>query len=79
MINHLMNNSNFSNAINQVNNKNASPVNNARNESVDDKHKTQNTKASTSRVETIKQAILDGNYKIDLRSSAEKMAQELLR
>ena len=78
MINHLMNNSNFSNAINQANNKNTSSVNTPRNESMDEKHKTQNTKVSSSRAETTKQAILDGSYKIDLRSSVEKMAQELL-
>ncbi len=78
MINHLMNNSNFSNAINQANNKNTSSVNTPRNESMDEKHNTQYTKVSSSRAETIKQAILDGSYKIDLRSSVEKMAQELL-
>ena len=79
MIDHLMNNTNFSNVIHQVSNKNTSPTNVPRNEAVDEKNKVQNTgDSSSSRVETIKQRILEGNYKIDLRSSAEKMAQELL-
>ncbi|MDE5603373.1 MAG: flagellar biosynthesis anti-sigma factor FlgM [Helicobacter sp.] len=79
MIDHLMNNTNFSNAIHQVSNKNTSPTNVPRNKVVEEKDKVENTRdSSSSRVETIKQRILEANYKIDLRSSAEKMAQELL-
>ncbi|TLD84041.1 flagellar biosynthesis anti-sigma factor FlgM [Helicobacter sp. MIT 11-5569] len=79
MINHLMNNATFSTAINQANNKNTSQVN-AKNETIDDKQKTkENVKTSESKVDTIKDAIKNGTYKIDLRGSAEKLAQELLR
>ncbi len=82
MISHLMNNPNFSNAINQVgnaNNKSATQIN-AKNDSVDDKQKTSaDKKVSSSKLESLKESIQNGTYKIDLRGSAEKLAQELLR
>ena len=37
------------------------------------------TNASSSRVEEIKNAIKNGTYQINLKGSAEKLAQELLR
>lgn len=80
MISHLMNNSAFSNVINQANNKNASQINNAREESVNEKPQAdKSAKTSNNRVDEIKAAIKDGTYKLDLRGSAEKLAQELLR
>lgn len=79
MISHLMSNSAFSSAINQANNKNASQVNQARNEQVEDKQKASPSKAASSRVEEIKNAIKNGSYQIDMKGSAEKLAQELLR
>lgn len=80
MISHLMNNSAFSSVINQANNKNTSQINNAREESVNEKPQTEKSaKTSNSRVDEIKAAIKDGTYKLDLRGSAQKLAQELLR
>ncbi|QOQ98376.1 flagellar biosynthesis anti-sigma factor FlgM [Helicobacter winghamensis] len=80
MISHLMSNATFSTAINQANNKNTSQIN-AKNDSIDDKQKTKETAKleSSSKVDTIKDAIKNGTYKLDLRGSAEKLAQELLR
>ena len=78
MISHLMSNSAFSSTINQINNKNTSPVNQAKNEQIEDRQKTSSQKASSSRVEEIKNAIKNGNYQINLKESAEKLAQELL-
>lgn len=81
MISHLMSNSAFSSAVNQVNNKNTSQINNAKNESVGEKPQAvQSAKdSSNARLEEIKSAIKNGTYKLDLRGSAEKLAQELLR
>ena len=79
MISHLMSNSAFSSAINQINNKNTSSVNQAKNEQIEDRQKTSSQEASSSRVEEIKNAIKNGNYQINLKESAEKLAQELLR
>lgn len=80
MISHLMSNSVFSNAINQANNKNTSQINSARNESVNEKPQTEKTtKTSSTRLDEIKAAIKDGTYKLDLKGSAQKLAQELLR
>ena len=79
MISHLMSNSAFSSTINQINNKNTSLVNQAKNEQIEDRQKTSSQKASSSRVEEIKNAIKNGNYQINLKESAEKLAQELLR
>ncbi|WP_273211825.1 flagellar biosynthesis anti-sigma factor FlgM [Helicobacter rodentium] len=81
MISHLMSNSAFSSAVNQVNNKNTSQINNAKNESVSEKPQSvQSAKdSSNARLEEIKSAIKNGTYKLDLRGSAEKLAQELLR
>ncbi|WP_276951989.1 flagellar biosynthesis anti-sigma factor FlgM [Helicobacter rodentium] len=81
MISHLMSNSAFSSAVNQVNNKNTSQINNAKNESVSEKPQAvQSAKdSSNARLEEIKSAIKNGTYKLDLRGSAEKLAQELLR
>lgn len=75
-----MSNATFSTAINQANNKNTSQIN-AKNDSIDDKQKTKETakSESSSKVDTIKDAIKNGTYKLDLRGSAEKLAQELLR
>lgn len=75
-----MSNATFSTAINQANNKNTSQIN-AKNDSIDDKQKTKETAKleSSSKVDTIKDAIKNGTYKLDLRGSAEKLAQELLR
>ena len=79
MINHLMSNSAFSNAVNQVNNRNTSQINNAKNESINEKPQAdKSAKTSNNRLEEIKSAIQEGNYKLDLRGSAEKLAQELL-
>ncbi|EEO25303.1 flagellar biosynthesis anti-sigma factor FlgM [Helicobacter winghamensis] len=80
MISHLMSNATFSTAINQANNKNTSQIN-VKNDSIDDKQKTKETAKleSSSKVDTIKDAIKNGTYKLDLRGSAEKLAQELLR
>ena len=81
MISHLMSNSAFSSAINQANNKNTAQINGARNEQVEEKQKNSQVKtnASSSRVEEIKNAIKNGTYQINLKGSAEKLAQELLR
>ncbi len=79
MISHLMSNSAFSSTINQANNKNTPQVNQARNEQVEDKQKTSPSKATSSKVEEIKNAIKNGSYQIDMKGSAEKLAQELLR
>ncbi|WP_026943391.1 flagellar biosynthesis anti-sigma factor FlgM [Helicobacter rodentium] len=81
MISHLMSNSAFSSAVNQVNNKNTSQINNTKNESVSEKPQSvQSAKdSSNARLEEIKSAIKNGTYKLDLRGSAEKLAQELLR
>lgn len=81
MISHLMSNSAFSNAINQANNKNTAQINGAKNEQVEEKQKNSQVKtnASSSRVEEIKNAIKNGTYQINLKGSAEKLAQELLR
>lgn len=81
MISHLMSNSAFSSAINQTNNKNTSQINNAKEESINQKPQTEKSaKASSdSRLDEIKAAIQGGTYKLDLRGSAEKLAQELLR
>ncbi len=80
MISHLMSNSVFSNAMNQANNKNTLQINNARNESVNEKPQAEKTaKTSSTRLDEIKAAIKDGTYKLDLKGSAQKLAQELLR
>ncbi|EFR48061.1 hypothetical protein HCMG_00234 [Helicobacter canadensis MIT 98-5491] len=79
MISQLMSNSAFSSAINQANNKNTSQINHAKNEQIEDKQKVSSQKTSSSRVEEIKNAIKNGSYQIDLKGSAEKLAQELLR
>ncbi|MDA3967535.1 MULTISPECIES: flagellar biosynthesis anti-sigma factor FlgM [Helicobacter] len=76
MISNLMSNSSFSSAVNQANNKN-NVQQNGRVEQSDSEKKADSTKGS-SRVDDIKKAIADGSYKIDLRGSAEKMAQDLL-
>ncbi|MDD6055954.1 MAG: flagellar biosynthesis anti-sigma factor FlgM [Helicobacter sp.] len=77
MISSFLQNSTFSSAINQANNKVAQPQKEVRSESLETK-KTQNDRA-TSKVDSIKEAIKNGSYKIDLRATAEKVAQELLR
>ncbi|WP_297812680.1 flagellar biosynthesis anti-sigma factor FlgM [uncultured Helicobacter sp.] len=81
MISHLMNNSVFSSAINQANNKNTSQINNAKNESINEKTQTDKSgkTSNSSRLEEIKSAIQNRTYKLDLKESAEKLAQELLR
>lgn len=81
MISHLMSNSAFSSTINQANNKNTAQINGAKNEQVEEKQKNSQikTNASSSRVEEIKNAIKNGTYQINLKGSAEKLAQELLR
>lgn len=83
MISHLMSNATFSTAINQANNKNTAQVNpkqvNPKNEAIDDKQKTKETAKTDSKVEAIKDAIKNGTYKINIKESAEKLAQELLR
>ena len=81
MISHLMSNSAFSSAINQANNKNTSQINGAKNEHVDEKQKNSQVKtnASSSKVEEFKTSIKNGTYQINLKGSAEKLAQELLR
>lgn len=81
MISHLMSNSAFSSVINQANNKNTAQINGAKNEQVEEKQKNSQVKtnASSSRVEEIKNAIKNGTYQINLKGSAEKLAQELLR
>ena len=81
MISHLMNNSAFSSVINQANNKNTSQINSAKEESVNEKSQTDKSAktSNNSRVDEIKAAIKDGTYKLDLRGSAQKLAQELLR
>ena len=81
MISHLMSNSAFSSAINQAHNKNTAQINGAKNEQVEEKQKNSQVKtnASSSRVEEIKNAIKNGTYQINLKGSAEKLAQELLR
>ena len=77
MVSQLINNSNFSSAVNQVN-KNSSPISN-RNENEKDKRVADSTSTtSSSRVDEIKKALAEGSYKIDFRGSAEKMAQKLL-
>ncbi|MCI5968961.1 flagellar biosynthesis anti-sigma factor FlgM [Helicobacter sp.] len=77
MISHLMSNATFSTAINQANNKSPAQVN-----TLDDKQKTKETtkmeSKTDSKVDTIKDAIKNGTYKLDLKGSAEKLAQELL-
>ena len=72
MISHLMSNSAFSSAINQANNKNTQVEEKQKNSQI-------KTNASSSRVEEIKNAIKNGTYQINLKGSAEKLAQELLR
>ena len=81
MISHLMSNYAVSSAIYQANNKNTAQINGAKNEQVEEKQKNSQikTNASSSRVEEIKNAIKNGTYQINLKGSAEKLAQELLR
>uniref|UniRef100_UPI003A83FEB6 flagellar biosynthesis anti-sigma factor FlgM n=3 Tax=Helicobacteraceae TaxID=72293 RepID=UPI003A83FEB6 len=63
-----------------ANNKNTLQINNARNESVNGKPQAEKTaKTSSTRLDEIKAAIKDGTYKLDLKGSAQKLAQELLR
>lgn len=77
MISNLLQNSTFSSVVGQAN-KNASVQ--PKNEAVSDSHKTtQKENASTSKVDTIKEAIKNGTYTLNMRESAEKLAQELLR
>lgn len=82
MISHLMSNATFSTAINQANNKNATQIN-VKNDAIDDKQKTKEATAldskADSRVDAIKDSIKNGTYKLNLKGSAEKLAQELLR
>ncbi|MCH5322847.1 MAG: flagellar biosynthesis anti-sigma factor FlgM [Helicobacter sp.] len=78
MVSHLMNNSNFSSAINQAN-KNSSAISSKNESERNEKRVADSTPASSnSRVDEIKQALAEGSYKIDFRGSAEKMAQKLL-
>lgn len=81
MVNHLMSNSAFSSVINQANNKNTSQINNTKEEPINQKSQAdKDTKiTSNTRLDEIKAAIKDGTYKLDLRGSAQKLAQELLR
>lgn len=52
---------------------------NVKNEALEDKHKIKETaKASESKLEAIKEAIKNGTYTINVKGSAEKLAQELL-
>ena len=76
MISNLMGNSSFSSAVNQANNKN-NVQQNVKVEQSESEKRTDSTKGS-SRVDDIKKAISYGSYEIDLRGSAEKMAQDLL-
>ncbi|WP_299548574.1 flagellar biosynthesis anti-sigma factor FlgM [uncultured Helicobacter sp.] len=78
MISHLMSNATFSTAINQANNKNTSQIN-AKNDSIEEKQKTKDTQKLESKIDSIKDAIKNGTYKLNLKESAEKLAQELLR
>ena len=79
MISQLMSNPTFSNAVNQSNNRstNASAVN-AKNEDINDKKTQENSKTTASKLDSIKDAIKNGTYHIDIKGSAEKLAQELL-
>ena len=79
MISQLMSNPTFSNAVNQSNNRctNASAVN-ANNEDINDKKTQENSKTTASKLDSIKDAIKNGTYQIDIKGSAEKLAQELL-
>ena len=79
MISQLMSNPTFSNAVNQSNNRstNASAVN-AKNEDINDKKMQENSKTTASKLDSIKDAIKNGTYQIDIKGSAEKLAQELL-
>lgn len=79
MISQLMSNPTFSNAVNQSNNRstNASAVN-AKNEAINDKKTQENSKTTASKLDSIKDAIKNGTYQIDIKGSAEKLAQELL-
>lgn len=76
-----MSNSAFSSVINQANNKNTSQINNTKEEPINQKSQAdKDTKiTSNTRLDEIKAAIKDGTYKLDLRGSAQKLAQELLR
>ena len=78
MISHLMSNATFSTGINQANNKNTSQIN-AKNDSIEEKQKTKDTQKLESKIDSIKDAIKNGTYKLNLKESAEKLAQELLR
>ena len=79
MISQLMSNPTFTNADNQTNNRstNASAVN-AKNEDINDKKTQENSKTTASKLDSIKDAIKNGTYQIDIKGSAEKLAQELL-
>ena len=79
MISQLMSNPTFSNEVNQSNNRstNASAVN-AKNEDINDKKTKENSKTNASKLDSIKDAIKNGTYQIDIKGSAEKLAQELL-
>lgn len=76
MISNLMSNSSFSSAISQANSK----INNQQNNKIDqaESDKRSDSIKGGSRIDDIKKAIADGSYKIDLKGTAEKMAQDLL-
>ena len=79
MIGQLMSNATFSNAINQANNRstNASTMN-TKNEAINDKKTQESPKTTASKLDSIKDAIKNGTYEINIKGSAEKLAQELL-
>ena len=74
MISNLTSNSTFSSSL--VNNKaSAHTINKNTN---DEKKSVEVTKNSLSRADEIKNAIQNGSYQVDVKTTAEKMAQNLL-
>lgn len=49
------------------------------NQSMKNHRQKKTAKTSSTRLDEIKAAIKDGTYKLDLKGSAQKLAQELLR
>ena len=79
MIGQLMSNATSSNAINQANNRSTdASTMNTKNEAINDKKTQESPKTTASKLDSIKDAIKNGTYQINIKGSAEKLAQELL-
>ncbi|PZT48089.1 hypothetical protein B6S12_05490 [Helicobacter valdiviensis] len=75
MVNNLLSNPTFSSTITQS--RGNSSINNGKNENVN-KQENVAQSAGNSRLEALKKSIQEGNYTIDIKGSAEKLAQNLL-